>query len=349
MAAAPGRPNVLFLMTGQRRMDALGANGNKLIRTPNLDRLANRGANFSHAFVQSPVCVPSRVSQFTGRYPHSHKNRVNYTPCDPREVFLQRRFKDAGYATGAVGKLHYYPATNAHARSTGWDEVALDDGVAHTDPFSDYVKWRRRNDPKANVPYHSTAPGGKNPFRAAVDYEFTPAAWTGSETRVMMRRLASKSKPFFLFSSFFKPHAPHTVPVPFDSLYDDVEIPLPAPVTRAEIERLPLPVQKLVLRGRPRFDMDRTLLQWTWRSYYAGVSMVDREIGLIVEELEKTGQASNTIIVFSCDHGDQLLEHGFEGKNAFFESSVRIPFFIAWHQVTVISLSLIMMAHVDNN
>lgn len=97
----PRRPNVLFLMADQLRYDCLGANGNPLIRT----------------------CVPSRVSYFTGPYPHSLKNRVNYTPCDRREVFLQRMLQDAGSQTGPVGKLHYYPPTAGHARTTGFDRV----------------------------------------------------------------------------------------------------------------------------------------------------------------------------------------------------------------------------------
>ena len=137
------------MMADQFRYDCLGANGNKIVRTPNLDRLAAQSANFGNAFVQAPVCVPSRVSYFTGRYPHSHKNRVNYTPCDPREVFLQRMMKDAGYQTGTVGKLHLYPPTAEHARETGWDRVLLHDGVGTTDPYSDYVKWRKANDPHA--------------------------------------------------------------------------------------------------------------------------------------------------------------------------------------------------------
>src|ERR1039458_4637658 len=117
--AGSRRPNILFLMADQFRYDCLGANGNKIVQTPNLDRLAAESANFSNAFVQAPVCVPSRVSYFTGRYPHSHKNRVNYTPCNPQEVFLQRMLKDAGYQTGSVGKLHLHPPTAGQAQSTG--------------------------------------------------------------------------------------------------------------------------------------------------------------------------------------------------------------------------------------
>ena len=85
-ADSPRRPNIIFIMTDQQRWDCVAANGNKLIKTPNLDRLAARGANFTHAFVSSPVCVPSRVSFFTGRYAHSHRNRVNYTPLTKRSA-----------------------------------------------------------------------------------------------------------------------------------------------------------------------------------------------------------------------------------------------------------------------
>ncbi|MBL8178988.1 MAG: sulfatase-like hydrolase/transferase [Bryobacterales bacterium] len=325
------KPNVLWIMVDQLRFDCLGANGNRLIRTPNLDRLAARSANFQNGFVQSPVCVPSRASYFTGRYPHSHKNRVNYTPLDARERLGQQYFRDAGYQTGVVGKLHYYPPTAAHARSLGWDRVQIDDGVAATDPYSDYVAWRKRNDPKAGVGYQATAGlAGKNPFRAAISYEYTPTAWTGEQTRRMLREFGAGDRPFFLYSSFFKPHSPHTVPAPYDAMYDEIEIPLPRAVGLADIEKLPLPVQKQILRGKPQYGMDRGRLQWIYRSYYGGVSMIDREVGLVLDELERSGQGQNTIIVFTTDHGDQLLEHGLEGKNVFFEASVRVPFLLSY-------------------
>ncbi|MBM3729119.1 MAG: DUF4976 domain-containing protein [Acidobacteria bacterium] len=323
--SAAGRPNVLLILADQFRFDCLGANGNRLIRTPNLERLAAGGANFASAFVQAPVCVPSRVSLLTGRYPHSHRNRVNYTPVDAGEVFLQRMLHDAGYQTGSVGKLHYYPPTPEHARTTGFDRVQLDDGVAATDRFSDYVKWRQTNDPRRDTPYNAVVKGARNPFRGVIDYQFTPTHWTGTESCRMLREFAAVDRPFFLHCSFFKPHAPHTVPAPYDSMFDGVEIPLPPAVTLADIERLPLPLQKLILRFNPPYNMDRTQLQWIYRSYYAACAMVDTEIGRILDELERSGRASNTIVIFTTDHGDQLLEHGLEGKNLFFESSVHIP------------------------
>jgi arylsulfatase A-like enzyme len=324
------RPNILFLMADQFRFDCLGANGNKLVKTPNLDRLAAQSANFVNAFVQSPVCVPSRVSYFTGRYPHSHKNRVNYTPCDPREVFLQRMLKDAGYQTGTVGKLHLYPPTAEHARESGWDRVLLHDGVGNTDPYSDYVKWRREDDPHAATPYtavEKNVPAGKNPFRAVIPYEFSPEHWTGEQTCKMLREAAGGSKPFFLYSSFFKPHSPFYTPAPYDSMYDGVEIPLPKRTTLEDIQKLPMPLQKLILRGRqPDYLITPERLEWMYRSYYGAVSMVDYEIGRILDELEKSGKSDNTIVIFGTDHGAQLLEHGLMDKNVFFEASVHVPF-----------------------
>ena len=329
-AAAAPQPNVVLILADQFRFDCLGAAGNRIIRTPHLDRLAAGAANFASAFVQAPVCVPSRVSLLTGRYPHSHKNRVNYTPCDPSETFLQKMLQEAGYQTGSVGKLHYYPPTAGHARSTGFDRVLLDDGSATRDEYSDYVRWRNAHDPRRNVPYHAVERGATNPFRGVIDYEYTPTHWTGEQSVLMLREFARAPRPFFLHCSFFKPHAPYTVPPPYDSMFNGIDIPLPPPVTLDEIRQLPLPVQRQILRFTPQYGMDRARLQWIYRSYYASVAMVDHEIGRILGELEQSGRAGDTIVIFSTDHGDQLLEHGLEGKNLFYEASVHIPLLVRY-------------------
>ncbi|MBI4876320.1 MAG: sulfatase-like hydrolase/transferase [Acidobacteria bacterium] len=335
VAGAPlaSRPNVLMIMFDQWRFDCLGAHGNRLIRTPNLDHLAARSANFTNAFIQAPVCVPSRISYFTGRYPHSHRNRVNYTPYTQTEPMMQRILQGSGFRTGSVGKLHFSPPTVEHARQTGFDQVLLDDGIDRTDPYSDYVQWRKEHDPKANVPYQRTVKGpapGKNPFRAIIGKDYTPTAWTGTETRRTLRNFAAAPEPFFLFSSFFKPHAPYTIPAPYDSLYDHIEIPLPRPVDLGYIRQLPPPVQKMILRFTPQYDTDRNRLQWMYRSYYAAVTMLDDEVGAILDTLQQSGKADQTIVLVVTDHGDQMLEHGLFGKNVFFESSVHVPMMVCW-------------------
>src|SRR6478735_4635839 len=92
---------------------------------------------------------------FTGRYAHSHRNRVNYTPLDRSEVLMQARLKQADYQTAAIGKLHYTPPTPDVARHSGWDLVELHDSAAFTDEWSDDVKWRQENDPKKDLNYHA--------------------------------------------------------------------------------------------------------------------------------------------------------------------------------------------------
>ncbi len=331
LARGSEKPNILFIMTDQQRWDCVGANGNAIIQTPNLDRLAVRGANFTHAFVSSPVCVPSRISFFTGRYAHSHRNRVNYTPLDRSEVLMQARLKAAGYRTISVGKLHYYPPTPEEALRTGFDAVELHDAVSFTDRWSDYVKWRLAKDPKKDVNYRALATDiapGKNPFRSAIDAAFTETAWTGERARHWVSELASGSQPFFLYVSFWKPHSPYEVAAPYDGMYDDVKIPIADTVSLNEVPKLPPPVQKLAMRnGGPKLDPER--LQWAYRSYYGTISHVDHEIGAILDALEATGKAADTLIVFSSDHGDQLFEHAITDKNCFFESSVRVPFMVS--------------------
>ncbi|WP_407073041.1 sulfatase [Prosthecobacter sp.] len=318
-------------MTDQHRWDCIAANGNKTIKTPNLDRLSARGANFTHAFVSSPVCVPSRISFFTGRYAHSHKNRVNYTPLDRNEVLMQARFKEAGYRTAAVGKLHYYPPNKEEAFRTGFETAELHDGSSITDLWSDYVKWMRQNNPELKPYYRATAKDvapGKNPFRSVLDLKYTDTAWTGERSRAVLTELVKQEQPFFFYVSFWKPHSPYEVAAPYDSMYDGVEIPIPATVSLEAVKDLPMPVQKLAMRhGGPKLDPER--LKWAYRSYYATISHVDHEIGLLLDALEVSGKAANTLVVFSSDHGDQLFEHAITDKNCFFDPSVRVPFMVS--------------------
>jgi arylsulfatase A-like enzyme len=345
-------PNILFIMTDQLRYDCIAANGNKIIHTPNLDRLANQSANFSSAFVQSPVCTPSRACFFTGRYAHAHKNRVNYTSLDEKETLLPKYLQNAGYHTALIGKTHLYynyPPTALEASRTGFEFVELHDGVHSTDPYSAYVEWRMKIDPMKETYYRELARNipklranlspKDNPFRSAIKQEFTDTSWTGLVTRQYLKKFATFNKPFFLFSSFWKPHSPFEVPIPFDSMYNEIEIPLPKKEIRENILNLPPALARLILRDeyrnrKPVYNMDPNQLLWIYRSYYGAISHIDQEVGLILKTLEESGMADNTIILFTSDHGDQLLEHGLMGKNVFYESSVRIPLMIS-HPKTI--------------
>jgi arylsulfatase A-like enzyme len=193
------------------------------------------------------------------------------------------------------------------------------------------VKWRQENDPHKDLKYRAVAksiPPGKNPFRAALDAEFTDTAWAGLRARHWVTELAKSSQPFFLHVSFWKPHSPYEVAVPYDAMYDDVQIPIPELASRDAAMNLPPPLRTLALRDQGS-NLSRERMQWAYRSYYGTITHVDHEIGLLLDALQASGADSSTIIVFSSDHGDQLFEHGITGKNCFFEPSVRVPFMVS--------------------
>ena len=323
----PRSPNILFIMTDQQRYDCVGANGNDVIRTPNLDRLAGESANFSSCFVQAPVCVPSRQTFFTGRYPHSHRNRVNYTPLDASETLMQAYLRDAGYTTGFVGKLHYWPPTREFALSTGFDHGLIHD-AGPTNEHSDYVAWMTANSSFTAENYRECAPSkpAGNPFTSRLPDEYHETTWCGEESREMLREMAASDEPFFLFSSYWKPHSSFEVPEPWASMYDDVDFAVPESKTLEHIESLPLPVQRLALRSdEPNYQVGAETLNWMYRSYYAAVSHLDREVGLTLDLLDELGLAEDTVVVFCSDHGDLLCEHGINGKNAFYEGAIHVP------------------------
>ncbi|MCF7943579.1 MAG: sulfatase-like hydrolase/transferase [Spirochaetia bacterium] len=318
-------------MADQLRYDCMRVHGNQLIQTPHLDALAAESADMRNCFVQAPVCVPSRQTYFTGRYPHSHKNRVNYTPLDEREILMQARLKAAGYDTAFVGKLHYWPPTREHGLKSGFNHGRIHD-AADTDQWSDYYCWLKEQAPEYAADYRACMPTPQsNPFTSRIPQEYHETTWCGQETRRMLKERLSKDKPFFLFSSYWRPHSPFEVPEPWASMYNDADIPLPQEETLTTLGRLPLPVQRLIFREpRPAHEIDRETLQWMYRSYYASVSQIDHEVGLTLQTLDELGLKEQTIVVFVSDHGDFLGEHGIMGKNAFYDSAVHVPLMIRY-------------------
>ena len=153
-----------------------------------MDRLAAESANFTHTFVQAPVCVPSRISYFTGRYPHSHRNRVNYTPCDPREVFFYRLLQAGGVPHGLGGQAAF---PSAHRRTRAVHRLRR--GATRRRGVADRPVFRLRavaqgERPEGGRPlsrHGEESP--ENPFRAQIEYRYTPTAWVGAQGREVLR------------------------------------------------------------------------------------------------------------------------------------------------------------------
>ena len=313
------KPNILYLHTDQQRWDTIFANGNSVIHTPNLDRLAVRGVNFDHCFAQSPVCMPSRISSMTGQYCSSLKISQMAITVPPETTTIQKILKRNGYYTALIGKLHYLPHSNRDHRELHpdyyFDHMELSDEPGCYEDA--YRAWVRSKDPD-ELPFISPGlpPAAKN-WKDAISYSdgiihperatsevsgfkskssLTHSAFVGEQTIEFLK--TNTSKPFFCFSSFYSPHEPWIVPDEYLSLYDDATFDVPL---------------KAAMKG-----------------YYAAISEVDDWIGKILDCLDESGMADNTIIVFTSDHGEFLGEHLKYGKGYFAPDVIsRVPLIIS--------------------
>ena len=316
------RPNILILYTDQQRWDALGANGNGEIITPHLDALAARGSNFSHHFVQNPVCMPSRASMLSSQYPSATGITHMGVPVPQDLLTLPRILRAYGYYTANIGKLHFLPHANRDHRAPhpgyGFDqlEIADEPGV-----YEDaYRAWARMKAPdqmdrlSAGIPPntrvwnralgiddpvpHRGDPEGRYDFDGAVpfaaDDNLTHTAFVAEQTIALIN--ARHSQPFLCIAGFYSPHAPWMTPQRFIDLYDPDALSLPHFPPEIDSKR----------PADDRQPFSDGQLRRAKHGYYAMVSEVDHHVGEILAALEATGQRDNTIIVFTSDHGEWL-------------------------------------------
>ena len=230
----PSRPNVLFLMADQLRADCLGCYGNRVIQTPNLDRLANEGAKFTSAYTSVPSCTPARSALLTGLSPWHHGMLGMTGMAAGYPLEKPRAMAEAGYYTTAIGKNHFNPIRNSHGyhqmlldeHCTYWFDKAEHDPklVASPEERCDYEAWFWSQLPTGNP--HATGLGW-NDHRGrafALPERLHPTTWTG-DTAVNFLRTYDKSNPFFLKVSFIRPHSPYDPPARWMRKYQDADIP----------------------------------------------------------------------------------------------------------------------------
>lgn len=319
------RPNILFLHTDQQRWDALGANGNPHIKTPNLDRLAAAGTNFTAHFVQNPVCMPSRISLLTGQYPSTLGLQHMAVPVPEDTLTFPRILGRYGYHTAVIGKLHFLPHACRDHREPhpdyGFDHLEIsDEPGCYEDAYYHWVKhkapeqldrvslglppaserWQRTVNFKDRIchPPEGRLPLDAGAFRA--DETLTHTAFVTEQTETYIREHAA-GPPFFCFAGFYAPHSPFVAPQRFLDLYDPQALPLPS-----------FP-EDLAKKRRENGPSDEHIRACT-HGYYAMVSEVDEGVGRLLDCLEECGIADNTIVVFTSDHGEWLGEHLRYGK-----------------------------------
>lgn len=357
--------NVLLITSDQQRWDCIGRL-NPAIKTPNLDRLAARGITFDRAYTVNPVCTPSRCSLLTGQYPSKHGCfHVGTNLPEDYGPTVGHRFSNAGYDTALLGKAHFQackdPASpesaphvhdldhfdHWHGPYFGFNHAEL--VIGHTsEPHAagmHYGAWLRAQgvDLPAYFDIHDYDHHG--PWELPVEQH--GSTWVAERTLAAIDRAADAQKPFFYWASFQDPHNPYVVPEPWATLHDPATVPTPAP--SQDLSTKP-DFYDTLARGKFYGD-DPELQDKVWGDakvrpeltaedaqkvravYYGMVSLMDQQIGRILDRLEADGTIDNTLIVFTSDHGDYLGDHGFWGKGLpTYEGMQRVPFIVAHPQ-----------------
>jgi len=321
--AAKKRPNILMLMSDQHRGDCFGADGNRAVSTPSLDRLAAEGARFRCAYSSTPSCTPARAALLTGQSPWRH-GMLGYGQVAERyPVEKPRALREAGYHTAGIGKMHWHPQRNLH----GFQSVQLDEsGRAQSPEFvSDYRQWFAQQAPDLDP----DATGiGWNDYRAkryVLPERLHPTTWT-ADRAVDFLRDYSQPEPFFLKVSFARPHSPYDPPQRFMDQYADESLPEAQAGQWAERYRAPSDDSFNIWHG----DLGGEQVRQSRQGYYGSVSFIDEQIGRILEALDQRGELDETLILYFSDHGDMTGDQHLWRKCYAYEPSARIPMLIRW-------------------
>ncbi|MFD2114390.1 arylsulfatase [Paenibacillus yanchengensis] len=321
------QPNILLLMTDQQRWDTLGSYGNSVVETANLDWLASEGTVFTHAYTPSPSCIPARASLLTGMNPWNTgvlgMGRGQGQMGTGFRHTLPGELATAGYHTQGVGKMHFYPQRSLN----GFHHTQLDEsGRVHDPGFkSDYRMWFERN---RTGEYDFVDHGiGWNSWMARPYHapEFLhPTNWTVNESIAFLKK-RDPSKPFFLKTSFARPHSPYdALPFYFD-LYANKEMPTPMIGDWASMHDCP---EEAARPDAWRGVRSEEEIKRARAGYYGLIHHIDHQIGRLLQFMTDQKLLDNTIIVFTSDHGDMLGDHNLWRKTYAYEGSAHIPFIV---------------------
>jgi len=316
--AADMRPNILFLMADQHRFDIMGKEAN----TPELDSLAEQGVRFTSHYSSTPTCTPARAGLLTGLSPWRHGMLTQGEIAASYSQEFPRAMAAAGYSTAIIGKAHY--GMHDH----GFQEMFLYDGVQGED--DDYNRWFVENVAKTQPNW-----GEVNSWRHA-DWPYAesvhPTHWVGEKAAAYIKDVLpetlNQSKPFLLKVSFHRPHSP----------YDPPAFILNATPSPNKPSQRSLDGWDSVFKSSCKTDtkwkvcgevdpLEEDLMR---RSYRAAVAHVDQQISKIMGALRIIGQESNTVIIYTSDHGDHQGDHYLFRKGSPYEGSTHIPLIIRW-------------------
>jgi uncharacterized sulfatase len=324
---APRRPNVLLIMSDDLNND-LGTYAHPVVKTPNIDRLAQRGVRFDRAYNQFPLCNPSRASLLTGLRPDTvriYELVTQFRQNKPDAVSLPQLFQKNGYVAARVGKIYHY-GVPGQIGTPGLD-----------DPPSWNVTVNPRGVDKDEEPLLTNYTPNRGPglgsalaFHAssARDEEHTDGK-VASETIALLE--ANQARPFFIAAGFYRPHCPYIAPQRYFDMYplDRIQVPKVTPDALAQYP------EAAFFTRPPNWGLTEQQEREVIRAYYASITFMDANVGRVLDALDRLKLADNTIVVFMSDHGYNLGEHGQWMKQMLFEESARSPLIVAGPGVRV--------------
>tara|TARA_Y100001934_G_scaffold58815_1_gene72966 strand:+ start:289 stop:1809 length:1521 start_codon:yes stop_codon:yes gene_type:complete len=314
--------NLLVIQTDEHNYRTLGCYrkllpesdyyfGKDVVKTPNIDWIADNGAICTSFYATSPVCSPSRAALVTGQYPQNTPVVSNNTPMSDDVVTFAEILRRQGYATGYAGKWHLDGDGKPQwrpKRHFGFEDNRFMFNRGHWKKFADTPEGPKvASVDKRGNPSYGVNGADENSF--ATD-------WLADKVVDFIDK--NKSKPFCYMVSFPDPHGPNTVRAPYDSKYTDVKVPIPATTLNKTRQQTP---PWAAVTPKLTADTVRSIMP----SYYGMVECLDDNIGKILNRLRKHGILENTVIVFTSDHGDLCGEHGRLNKGVPYEGSARIP------------------------
>jgi arylsulfatase A-like enzyme len=344
---APQKPNVLFIAVDDLRSE-LSCYGKDYIKSPNIDRIAKAGMVFDRAYCQQAVCGPSRTSLITGMRPDTTKVWdlvTHFRKAQPDVVTLQQNFKNNGYFVQGMGKIFHGNLDDKPSWSVPWqtpkairyalpENQTLDKRQYEGEPDGDSKAAAERKAARDALGMPSTGMNSRGPaFEAADVPDNTFQDGKVAELAVStLQELSKKKEPFFLAVGFIKPHLPFVAPKKYWDLYDPATIQLAPNKFRPKDspDYAILPGGELRnYYGIPEGSIPDDIARQLKHGYYAAVSYMDAQVGMLLDELKRSGQDKNTIIILWGDHGWKLGEHDAWCKHTTMENDANAPLILS--------------------
>ena len=307
--------NLLFLMSDEHTRSVMGAYGNHLAQTPTLDGLASRGVRFDNAYTPSPICISARASFATGTAVFEHRCWSSAEPYYGQQQSWMHRLRDRGHEVTSIGKLHYRSAA---------DDIGFSESLHPMWLANEGRGWPQGLQRRPMCEFADTIELARDLGPGETSYTKYDRDITATAVDWLARHNQAAEKPWVLFVSYICPHYPLSAPKQFFDLYGDVE--LPAAFDRDDSKRLKHPVIDAMREFwdyADNFDPDTEKLGL--QNYYGLCSFLDDNVAQVLKALETSGQADNTQIIYTSDHGDMIGNHGIWGKCFMYEDSVGIP------------------------